>query len=376
MWDLDERWNAPPRRGRLMKHPHICEVIKTLDVGGAEVLLVERLLAALPTGKRYTVVCQRASTRILVERLRSAGVNVVVLGSGSHPSRLVPAVRRLAPDVLNMHSPLPAALLRMTSRFWNPRPVLISTVHNVCYRTPTMLLDRATGWLDTRTVAVSPQVARAVTSWGARALCTRIHGVGVERQRDWAMESERIRQEWNVPEHAFLITHVANFRPAKNHRMLIEAATRVIARNPRAMFLLAGSGPLHEQVAKRVADLGLDGLRFLGQVPNAARLIAASDLLVLGSSHEGLPVVIMEAFAAGVPVVSTDVGGVSDLVTTGWNGLLTAPGDSEAFAEAILRAMRPEVHGLLRQGARDSADLVDISQTAEWFDRLYDEVCS
>ncbi|WP_433240128.1 glycosyltransferase [Streptosporangium sp. CA-135522] len=358
-----------------MKGLHICEVIKTLDVGGAEVLLAERLLAAPPTGKRYTVVCQRTSTQELAERLRSAGVNVVDLGRGPRPSPLVATVRRLAPDVLNLHSPFPAALLRTASRFWRPRPVLISTVHNVRYRTSTMLLDRATGWLDARTVAVSPQVARAATSWGARALCTRIHGVSIERQRHWALESVRIRQEWNVPEHAFLIVHVANLRPAKNHGMLIEAAAKVIAKDPRALFLLSGSGPLREQVAGRVADAGLDRLRFLGHVPSAGRLIAAADLLVLGSSHEGLPVVIMEAFAAGVPVVSTDVGGVSDLVTTGWNGLLTVPGDSGALAEGILRAMRPEIHASLRQGAAGSAERVDISRTAEWFDRLYDEVC-
>ncbi|MEU7984233.1 glycosyltransferase [Streptosporangium canum] len=358
-----------------MKGPHICEVIKTLDVGGAEVLLVERLLATAPTGKRYTVVCQRASTHELAERLRSAGVNVIDLGKDPRPSRLVPVIRRLAPDVLNLHSPLPAALLRTASRFWRPRPVLISTVHNVRYGTPTMLLDRATGWLDTRTVAVSPQVARAFTSWGARTLHTRIHGVSVARQRRWATEAARIRQEWGVPEHAFLIAHVANFRPEKNHGLLVAAAAKVIARDPRALFLLSGSGPLHGQVAKRVAGLGLDGLRFLGHVPDAGRLIAASDLLVLSSFHEGLPVVVMEALAAGVPVVSTDVGGVSDLVTTGRNGLLTVPGDADALAEGILRAMRPETHASLRRGAAGSADLVDVKRTAEWFDRLYDEVC-
>lgn len=358
-----------------MKGPHICEVIKTLDVGGAEVLLVERLLAAPPTGKRYTVVCRRAATPNLTDLLRSAGVDVVDLSSSARPSGLVRTVRRLAPDVLNFHSPLPAALLRPASRLWRPRPALVTTVHNVRYRTTTLLLDRATGWLDTRTVAVSPQVARAPTSWGARALCTRVHGVSVDRQRRWALESERVRREWDVPEGAFLIAHVANFRPAKNHGLLIEAAGKVLAEDPRALFLLSGSGPLGKQVAGRVAALGLTGLRLIGHVPDAGRLIACADLLVLSSSHEGLPVVVMEALAAGVPVVSTDVGGVSDLVVSGRNGLLTTPGDSGELAAAILRAMRPETHASLRRAAADSADLVDVRRTAEWFDRLYDEVC-
>ncbi|MFI7443328.1 glycosyltransferase [Nonomuraea indica] len=356
---------------------HVCEVIKTLDVGGAEVLLVERLLASPPGDKRYTVVCLRASTAELADRLRSAGIEVVDLTPCPPALRLVrlaAVVRRLRPDVLNLHSPLPASLLRLTSRLSRPRPVLVSTVHNVRYRVPTMLLDRATGWLDARTVAVSPQVARAVVSRGARGLATRIHGVDVAGQRRRVTEARRVRQEWDVPDSAFLIVHVANLRPQKDHEMLLAAAARVAARDPRAMFLLAGTGPLHDRIARRVAELGLDAVRFLGPVPNAARLIAAADLLVLSSSYEGLPVVVMEALAAGVPVVSTNVGGVPDLVRHGGNGLLTRAGDPGALAEAILDAMRPERHALLRQGARDSADLVDIGRTGEWFDKLYDDV--
>lgn len=93
-----------------MRSLHVCEVIKTLDVGGAEVLLVERLLAAPPTGKRYTVVCLRASTRELSGRLRAAGIGVVDLTTYPRwfrAARLACVVRRLEPDVLNIHSPFP-----------------------------------------------------------------------------------------------------------------------------------------------------------------------------------------------------------------------------------------------------------------------------
>ncbi|MER5646570.1 glycosyltransferase [Streptosporangium sp. NPDC002524] len=354
-------------------------MIKTLDVGGAEVLLVERLLAAPPTGKRYTVVCLRASTQLLAGRLRSAGVHVVDLTSCPAPLRLaglVLAVRRARPDVVNVHSPLPASVLRPLSRLWRPRPALISTVHNVRYRLPTALLDRATRWLDTRTVAVSPEVARARTARRARGVSVRVHGVPVARQRRWAALAARTRREWDVPGEAFLVVHVASFHPQKDHGLLVEAAARVAARAPHALFLLAGSGPSYERVARRVGALGLDGVRLLGHVPDAGRLIAAADLLVLSSRHEGLPVVVMEALAAGVPVVSTAVGGVPDLVVSGVNGLLTRPGDAGALAEGVLRAMRPEVHARLREGARDSAALVDIGRAARWFDGLYDEVCS
>ena len=355
----------------------VCEVIKSLDVGGAEVLLVERLRAAPRDGKRYSVVCLRASTGELAGRLRAAGVEVRDLTGCPAPlrmARLVREVRRLAPDVLNLHSPLPAAVLRPVSRLWTPRPALVSTVHSVSFRLPTLLLDRATGWLDARTVAVSRQVAGSVTTWGARRVRVRVHGVDVAEQRRRAANSRLTRKEWDVPDDAFLVVHVGNFRPVKNHALLIEAAARVLAREPRAVFLLAGSGPLFARTARLVADLGLREVHLLGRVPDAGRLIAAADLLVLSSVYEGLPVVVMEALAAGVPVVSTEVGGVPELVTSGHNGLLTPPGDPGALAGAILRASRPEVHARLAAGARDGAEAVDISRTAEWFDRLYDQV--
>ncbi|MEV4457626.1 glycosyltransferase [Microbispora sp. NPDC049633] len=362
---------------------HICEVIKTLDVGGAEVLLVERLLAAVQIpdrqGIRYTVVCLSTSTEELTERLRSAGIEVVNLSSCPRPlrlARLLGEVRRLRPDVINLHSPLPAALLRPASRLWRPRPVLISTVHTVQYRLVTTALDRATAWLDTRTVAVSPQVARARTSRHGRGLVTCVHGVRVADQRRHAERAASIRREWSVPDDAFLIVHVANFRPMKNHRLLVDAAAKVLASEPRAMFLLAGSGPLRDATASHVAELGLERVRLVGHVSDAGRLIAAADLLALSSTYEGLPVVVMEALAAGVPVVSTDVGGVPDLVETGRNGMLTLPGSADSLAEGILRAMQPETLARLRAGARDSAGRLDIAVAAEWFNTLYGEVCA
>ncbi|WP_380770670.1 glycosyltransferase [Sphaerisporangium melleum] len=352
-------------------------MIKSLAaVGGAETLLASRLRAsAHPT--RYTVVCLEAAPTVVVAGLRRAGITLVDLTACPRPLRLLKlpgVVRRLRPDVVNNHSPLPAAVLRPLSRLWRRRPVLVSTVHSVRFRPPTLLLDRMTGRLDARTVAVSPQVARSVTTWGSRGLATRVHGVDVAAQRRWAAEAEVIRKEWGVPRDAFLVVHAGNFRAVKNQAFLIEAAAEPAVRDTCATFLLAGSGPLRARAERRVAELGLDRVRLLGNVPEAARLIACADLLALCSTYEGLPVVVMEALAAGVPVVSTRVGGVPDIVADGRNGLLTPPGDTPAFAAAIREAMRPEVHARLREGARRSGERYDISEAALWFDRLYDEI--
>ncbi|WP_204017115.1 glycosyltransferase [Sphaerimonospora thailandensis] len=368
--------------GPAMSGVRVCEVVKTLDTGGAEVLLVERLLAArrriVNSAVDYTVICLRASTGELIERLRAAGVTVIDLSSCPRAlvyARLVATVRRMAPHVLNVHSPAPAIALRPFVRLTRRRPVLVSTVHGV--RWPkTMYLDRLTRGLDDRTVAVSPTVARSRAVIGSRRVLTRVHGVDVGEQRRWAARAADVRREFDVPETAFLCVTVANFRPEKNHRMLLQAAAEVIRTRPDAVFLLAGDGPLRDETAREVKRRRLGGqVRVLGPVPGARRLVAAADLLVLSSHHEGLPVVVMEALAAGVPVVSTRVGGLPDLITSGRNGILTDPGSPGALAGAVIQAMDPRTHRELRAGAAQSdPDSLDMATTAEWFEELYEDL--
>jgi glycosyltransferase involved in cell wall biosynthesis len=358
----------------------VCEVIKTLDVGGAEVLLAERLGLAPQDGLSYTVVCLRARTRSLTNRLWEAGVPVVDLSSATGSAlylRLASTVRRLRPHVVNVHSPLPASLLRPCIRLLPRRPRLMSTMHSVHLRRPTALLNRLTIGLDDVTVAVSPLVARAPTTRGARLLVSRVHGVNLAEQRRWAQRAATTRAEFGVPDGAFAVACVANFTWIKNHTLLVRAADRVVRRRPDAVFLLAGEGERRTAVARDIARRGLgDRIRILGQVPNARRLSACADLKVLSSHHEALPVVIMEALAAGVPVVCPAVGGVPDLVRHGHNGILTEPESAEALATGILEAMSPDTHRRLRAGARQEADLVDIASTAVWFENLYRELAA
>jgi glycosyltransferase involved in cell wall biosynthesis len=191
------------------------------------------------------------------------------------------------------------------------------------------------------------------------------------------MRSESVRSQLGVPEGAFLVVCVANFRPEKNHPLLIQAAVEVVRTRADALFLLAGDGPLQEHVTREIERCGLDGhVRVLGRVRQASRLVAAADLLVLSSHYEGLPVVVMEALAAGVPVVSTEVGGIPELISSGWNGILTEPESPDALAAGVLKAMEPAMHRQLRSGAAASSETVEMAGTAEWFEHLYEELAA
>ncbi len=139
---------------------------------------------------------------------------------------------------------------------------------------------------------------------------------------------------------AELVLTVARFTDQKGHAFLLDAAPAVLARMPRARFVWVGEGPLRGDLQERVRVLGLDErIIFAGRRSDVPELLAAADLLVLPSRFEGLPLVALEAMAAGLPVVGTRVCGTAEAVEDGVTGRLVEPGDPGALAAAILEAL-------------------------------------
>jgi glycosyltransferase involved in cell wall biosynthesis len=146
--------------------------------------------------------------------------------------------------------------------------------------------------------------------------------------------------ELQLSEPVKLVGLIANLRPVKGHRYLLEAAVQIIQRHPQTHFVLLGEGPLREEIAAQAVSSGLAArVHLLGQRDGAARYNAAFDVAVLASLHEGLPNTVMEAMAAGATVVSTAVGGACELVTDAETGFLVPPADAPALAEAISAAL-------------------------------------
>ncbi|MCZ7540611.1 MAG: glycosyltransferase [Anaerolineae bacterium] len=129
--------------------------------------------------------------------------------------------------------------------------------------------------------------------------------------------------------------------PIKNHALFLAAARRVREQMPGAHFAIIGDGELRAALEAQASAPGLAGaVTFTGFLRDLLPVYSDLDLLVISSDNEGTPVSIIEALAAGVPVVSTAVGGVSDLLEGGRYGALVAPGDANALAEAMVAALR------------------------------------
>jgi glycosyltransferase involved in cell wall biosynthesis len=142
-----------------------------------------------------------------------------------------------------------------------------------------------------------------------------------------AGEHERVRR----------IVTVANLRVEMGHDTLIDAASRIVGRDPDVKFWIVGDGPLKQTLLDRVNARGLSSrFTFFGQRNDVPALLAVSDLFVLPSRTEASPNSVIEAMAAGLPVIATRVGGIPELVEDGHTGRLIDPDAPDALADAVL----------------------------------------
>ena len=155
-------------------------------------------------------------------------------------------------------------------------------------------------------------------------------------------ESPSLPDEWREEP---LVGVVAQLKPEKGLSTFLEAAARVSPLLPDVRFLVVGDGPLRGDLEALAQHVGVDRrVRFLGFRSDARALVELLDVLVVPSLSEGAPLVVLEAMAAGIPVVASAVGGIPEQIRHEKEGLLVPPGDSTALGDAL--------DGLLRNPAR------------------------
>jgi len=171
-----------------------------------------------------------------------------------------------------------------------------------------------------------------------------------------------------------LLVHVGSFTEEKNHRGLLEVLTLLHRHLPETRLALFGDGPLRPRIEEEARSTGLAShVAFLGARPEALDLAAGADLLVLFSSVEGMPGVVLEAGARRLAVVATDVGGVAEVIEHGESGLLVPAGDTAACARAILLLLKdPEKRLRVGQALRTTvANRYDVETVVAGYRDLY-----
>jgi len=156
-----------------------------------------------------------------------------------------------------------------------------------------------------------------------------------------AAERKAVRKSLGIPLTSPLILHVGRFTEEKNHRAILSVFSLVLAKCQDARLLLVGEGPLRHSTEQLVAGMKLeDRVKFCGNRDDVDALMSSCDVFLFPSLHEGLPLVVLEAGAAGVPVVGTRIPGLMEAVEEGRSALLHDVSDITGMANSVIRILK------------------------------------
>ena len=363
---------------------------KGLGVGGVERLLVNSIAYLDRERFDYSVAYFLPWKDQLVAPFVEQGIDVHCLDAGNIPTpalvaRLARFLREKQISVLDVHLPYAGLIGRLAARRAGT-PAVVYTEHSLSVqrrlergRFLSFLANVATYRMNDLIVAVSKDTLHDVERFNWSRTPVRLIYNGIPLERYVFSPSERIagRVQLGIAPESIVVGHVGKQVSKKDQRTLIDAARRVVDGHPDVVFVLVGGGKLRDELEHHAAELGLsDSVVFAGFVDNLPAAMASFDIFALSSLHEGLPTVAIESMATGVPVVATDVGGTSEIVSDGDDGILVRPRDPDALANAI-SSLVVDVDRRREMGKR-AAEAVhlkfDIARRVREMEAAYDEI--
>lgn len=336
----------------------VIQVIPNLCMGGAETMCEALTLELVKNGIEVVIVSLYNYQTPITERLIQSGVRIAFLDKKRGLDLLI--IKKLSslfkkekPDVIHTHLyattyAIPAAVLAGVRK-------RIHTVHNVAqkenYGLGKILNKCFFKIFHLVPVALSSIVQESIA-------------------KEYRLKKERIpvisngidlnkclpKTNYAIVDKTFKILHIGRFMEQKNHKGLIEAFSIFHLKHPNSRLQLIGDGEKRNDIEKMVEALDLNNaVDFLGLQDNVYSDLHNADIFTLTSLYEGVPITIIEAMGTGLPIVSTSVGGITDMLTDGKNALLT-PVDSKKIAEAFLElADSQEKRMLLGKNAKMAA---------------------
>ncbi len=379
-----------------MTHPiKVMHIIARLNVGGAALYVIqltsylgapdfESQLVCGVVGKDEGDMRYIADEKhVPVTTIPSLGRDISPLADLATTYQLWRLIRRERPDVVHTHTAKAGFVGRIAARLAGV-PVVVHTFHGhvfAGYFGPLktrvfLLLERFCARLSNAIITLSAALKDELTEVYhiTHAEHVTVIELGFECG-DLAVlprHAGLFRAQHNIPEDAPLVGIVGRLVPIKNHELFLRAARLVGERVPNTHFAVVGDGECREELVKLARSLGIaDCVRFTGWITDILPVYSALDVLALTSRNEGLPVSLIEALAAGVPVVATAVGGVTDLLDGGRLGLIVPPDNVEALAAAIVEALTSPSRWASAEERAGFAERYGIRRSVERIGALY-----
>lgn len=355
----------------------ILQVLTDTNIGGAGTWLLNFLSAYDRSSFDIAVVLPTGAA--LVERISALGVRTIEADSIADRSFSVDGIRvlrdifrREKPDIVHTHASLSARIVAKECgiKVVNTRHCLEEPKHGL-RRTVYRIINNA---LSDRVIGVCRAVCENLKLDGISESKLRLIYNGISPIRKYSAEERaEARREYGIPEGVTAVGIVARLEAVKNHKMFIDAATAVADRCPDALFVIVGTGSVEDELRRQAEESGLGArIIFTGYIENVERIVNALDIHMLTSYSEAFSISLIEALCVGHPVIATDVGGNSEIVSDGINGTLIPSGDVTAAADAIERYVNsPE---LREKCGNSAADIVHENFTSDIMARRVEEV--
>lgn len=371
-----------------MNRTRVMHILPNFGPGGAERMSVH-LMNAL-NREDFEVAAISLYDRVgtdLEEMLAESKIPTWYLGKRPGPdprmvSRITRAIKAFHPQVVHTHryvlrySLLPALYCRV--------PAMLHTVHNTAENEVDKagrLVHRLAFKHGVTPVAIAHEVARSLTNvYGVHEFPLITNGIPVEPFSKPKVSRDAWRGREGFEQEDVLFVCVARLSPQKTHSLLLEAFRRGPGlSDSRARLLLVGVGELHDKLQAEARHLGLgDRVSFMGIRTDIPEVLNAADVFVLSSNWEGNPLSVMEAMAAGKPVISTAVGGVPELVEEGKSGFLVKRGNATALAQAmnLLLKDRKLRQTMGKAASKRAIEHFDLRAMTEAYVSLYETMLS
>lgn len=328
---------------------HILHVISTSGLFGAERVLLELASQSRILGMNVTVAALKNSNNPnteLAEAARDAGLPTLVVPCGGRfdggvTDTLTEEVRKRGVQIIHSHNYKSNYYARhaasRTGAAW------VVTNHGrragfklLVYAMLDALLVRKAG----RVVAVSPRISDQLSALGIKRDILSVIDNGVDFNRFTSLPAkDGAGRLLGIGDDAYVVGTVGALTEEKGHRYLLQAVHNLRKSIPGIICLLVGDGPERARLESIARELWMeDAVVFAGKRDDVPSILPRFDLFVLPSLSEGLPMALLEAQAARVPVIATGVGAISTVIQNGVTGLVVPPGDAQSLAEAVMRS--------------------------------------
>ncbi len=357
-------------------------ILPDMEPGGAQYTVLD-MASYLDRDRFQARVCCLRGGGPLVGKLSERGIpfHLCYFGGWQTPLsswRLQSLISELGAHVVHTHLPLANRVGRLAA-VRAGTPVICAHNHDLIpeagwsRRRFTRRLARCTD----RIFCVSNKVREARLARGDEPLEKLVVFPNFVEPLDYRDDSDpaAVKAELGFPADMQVVGIVGRLHPAKNHELFLQSARRLVDEDPAIHFAIIGAGSERAALETRVQELGLSGyVNFTGNRNDMARVYRALDALVLCSASEGFGKVILEAQAAGVPVVALDGGGVAE-VLQGGGGYLLNEATPQAFAVAIDHALQPLNRERLRAQAERNIAHFSASRLITELEDIYTDLC-